>query len=174
MKNPRSWHWGNRQQTVYDLAEKPDSSLDLIEKNLGENDLVYELTEIDRRERHEPWLDLDTLQALSSQNSSPQAASNRLSHDHVIKEVDLQNSCTGYDSLGDLQIRFGRTRVPRYAASCISGALCRTPFYTAWRTELPGARRSSMRHKKDLLAAAVPYDRYRVRTSIGHVGNRAF
>ena len=38
-------------QTVYDLAEKHDSSLDLIEKNLGENDLVYELTEIDRRKR---------------------------------------------------------------------------------------------------------------------------
>ena len=35
------------QQTVYDLAEKHDSSLDLIEKNPGENDLVYELTEID-------------------------------------------------------------------------------------------------------------------------------
>ena len=35
------------QQTVYDLAEKHDSGLDLIEKNLGENDLVYELTEID-------------------------------------------------------------------------------------------------------------------------------
>ena len=34
------------QQTVYDLAEKRDSSLDLIEKNLGENDLVYELTEL--------------------------------------------------------------------------------------------------------------------------------
>jgi hypothetical protein len=32
------------QQTVYDLAEKNDSSLDLIEKHLGENDLVYELT----------------------------------------------------------------------------------------------------------------------------------
>ena len=30
-----------------DLAEKHDSSLDLIEKNPGENDLVYELTEID-------------------------------------------------------------------------------------------------------------------------------
>jgi hypothetical protein len=28
--------------TVYDLAEKHDSSLDLIEKNPGENDLVYE------------------------------------------------------------------------------------------------------------------------------------
>jgi hypothetical protein len=41
----------------------------------------------------------------------PQAALHRLSHDHVIKEVDLQNSCTGYDSLGDLQIRLGRTRV---------------------------------------------------------------
>jgi hypothetical protein len=38
---------GMEQQTVYDLAEKHDSSLDLIEKNLGENDLVYELTEID-------------------------------------------------------------------------------------------------------------------------------
>jgi hypothetical protein len=35
------------QQTVYDLAEQNDSSLDLIEKHLGENDLVYELTEID-------------------------------------------------------------------------------------------------------------------------------
>jgi hypothetical protein len=31
---------GMEQQTVYDLAEKHDSSLDLIEKNLGENDLV--------------------------------------------------------------------------------------------------------------------------------------
>jgi hypothetical protein len=30
------------QQTVYDLAEKYDSSLDLIEKNPGENELVYE------------------------------------------------------------------------------------------------------------------------------------
>jgi len=35
------------QQTVYDLAEKHDSSLELIEKNPGENDLVYELNEID-------------------------------------------------------------------------------------------------------------------------------
>jgi hypothetical protein len=35
------------QQTVYYLAEIHDSSLDLIEKNLGENDLVYELAEID-------------------------------------------------------------------------------------------------------------------------------
>jgi hypothetical protein len=35
------------QQTVYYLAEIYDFSLDLIEKNLGENDLVYELTEID-------------------------------------------------------------------------------------------------------------------------------
>jgi len=42
MKNPRSWHWGGEQQTVYDLAEKHDSSLDLIEKNSGESDLVYE------------------------------------------------------------------------------------------------------------------------------------
>jgi len=47
MKNPRSWHWGSEQQTVYDLAEKHGSSLDLIEKNLGENDLFYELIEID-------------------------------------------------------------------------------------------------------------------------------
>ena len=47
MKNQRSWHWEMEQQTVYDLAEKHDSSLDLIEKNLGETDLVYELTEID-------------------------------------------------------------------------------------------------------------------------------
>ena len=88
----------------------------------------------ERRERHEPWLDLDTLQALSSQNSSPQATSNRLSHDHVIKEVDLQNSCTGYDSLGDLQIRFGRTRVPRYAASGIMPypILHRMENGTAW------------------------------------------
>jgi len=38
-----------KQQTVYDLVEKHDFSLDLIEKNLGENDLVYELTEIDNR-----------------------------------------------------------------------------------------------------------------------------
>ncbi len=36
-----------RDQTVYKLAEKHDSSLDLIERNLAENDLVYELTEID-------------------------------------------------------------------------------------------------------------------------------
>jgi hypothetical protein len=32
---------------VYDLTEKNDSSLDLIEKNIAENDLVYVLTEID-------------------------------------------------------------------------------------------------------------------------------
>jgi hypothetical protein len=36
-----------RVQTVYDLAEKHDSSLDLIGKNPCENDLVYDLTEID-------------------------------------------------------------------------------------------------------------------------------
>ena len=42
MKNPRSWHGGMEQQTVYDLAEKHYSSLDLIEKNPVENDLVYE------------------------------------------------------------------------------------------------------------------------------------
>jgi hypothetical protein len=47
MKNLRFRYWGMEQQTVYDLAEKHDSSLDLIEKNLGKNDLVYELTEID-------------------------------------------------------------------------------------------------------------------------------
>ena len=47
MKNPRSWHWGMEQQIVYDLAEKHDSSLDLIEKIMAGNDLVYELTEID-------------------------------------------------------------------------------------------------------------------------------
>jgi hypothetical protein len=35
MKNPRPWHWGMEQQTVYGLAEKHDSSLDLIEKNSG-------------------------------------------------------------------------------------------------------------------------------------------
>jgi hypothetical protein len=34
-------------QVVYDLTEKSDSSLDLIEKNIAENDLVYVLTEID-------------------------------------------------------------------------------------------------------------------------------
>jgi hypothetical protein len=37
-----------------------------------------------------------------------QPASNRLSHDHVIKEVDLENSCTGCDTLGDPQIGFRR------------------------------------------------------------------
>jgi hypothetical protein len=42
MKNLRFRHWGREQQTVYDLAEKHDSSLDLIEKNPRENDLVYE------------------------------------------------------------------------------------------------------------------------------------
>jgi hypothetical protein len=42
MKNLRFRHWGREQQTVYDLAEKYDSSLDLIEKNPGENELVYE------------------------------------------------------------------------------------------------------------------------------------
>ena len=47
MKQLRFRHWGREHQTVYDLAEKHDFSLDLIEKNLGENDLVYELTEID-------------------------------------------------------------------------------------------------------------------------------
>ena len=47
MKNLRFRHWGREQQTVYDLAEKHDSSLDLIEKNPRENDLVYELTELD-------------------------------------------------------------------------------------------------------------------------------
>jgi hypothetical protein len=39
MKNPRSWHWGMEQQTVYDLAEKHDSSLDSIEKTLGQKRL---------------------------------------------------------------------------------------------------------------------------------------
>jgi hypothetical protein len=34
-------------QVVYDLTEKNDSSLGLIEKNIAENDLVYVLTEID-------------------------------------------------------------------------------------------------------------------------------
>ena len=47
MKNPASWHWGMRQQTVYDLAEKHAFSLDLIENNLVGRDLAYELTEID-------------------------------------------------------------------------------------------------------------------------------
>jgi hypothetical protein len=42
MKNLRFRYWGMEQQTVYDLAEKHNSSLDLIEKNPGENDLVYE------------------------------------------------------------------------------------------------------------------------------------
>jgi len=42
MKNPRFRDWRREQQTVYDLAEKHDPSLDLIEKNPGENDLVYE------------------------------------------------------------------------------------------------------------------------------------
>jgi hypothetical protein len=51
MKNPRSWHGGMEQQTVYDLAEKHDSSLDLIEKPWAGNDSVYELTEIDSRVR---------------------------------------------------------------------------------------------------------------------------
>ena len=41
------WHWGMEQQTVYDLAEKHDSSLDLIEKNMPGSDSVYDLTEID-------------------------------------------------------------------------------------------------------------------------------
>jgi len=31
------------QQTVYDLAKKHDPSLDLIEKNMAGNGLVYEL-----------------------------------------------------------------------------------------------------------------------------------
>ena len=35
------------EQTVYDLAEKRASSLDLIEKNMVGSDLVYELTETD-------------------------------------------------------------------------------------------------------------------------------
>jgi len=34
-------------QVVYDLTEKNDSRLDLIEKNIAENDLVYVLIEID-------------------------------------------------------------------------------------------------------------------------------
>jgi hypothetical protein len=36
MKNLRLRYWGREQQTVYDLAEKHDSSLDIIEKNPGE------------------------------------------------------------------------------------------------------------------------------------------
>jgi hypothetical protein len=36
-------------QVVYDLTEKIDSSLDLIEKNIAENDSVYVLTEIDSK-----------------------------------------------------------------------------------------------------------------------------
>jgi len=34
-------------QVVYDSTEKSGSSLDLIEKNIAENDLVYVLIEID-------------------------------------------------------------------------------------------------------------------------------
>jgi hypothetical protein len=37
--------WPSR--VVYDLTEKIDSSLDSIEKNIAESDLVYVLTEID-------------------------------------------------------------------------------------------------------------------------------
>ena len=40
-------------------------------------------------------------------------ASNRLSNDHVIKEVDLQNSCPRGDSFGESQIRIGRTHGAR-------------------------------------------------------------
>jgi hypothetical protein len=40
-------------------------------------------------------------------------ANNRLSNDQVIKEVDLENSCTGCDSLGESQIRVGRTHGAR-------------------------------------------------------------
>ena len=36
------------------------------------------------------------------------------------------------------------------------------PRFTPWRTELPGARGSSMRHKKGLLAAVLTYDRDQV------------
>jgi hypothetical protein len=39
--------WPSR--VVYDLIEKIDSSLDLIEKNVAESDLVYVLTEIDNQ-----------------------------------------------------------------------------------------------------------------------------
>ena len=55
--------------------------------------------------------------------------------------------------------------IPR--SGLVQRALCRIPFYTAWSMKLPRARRSSMRHKKDLLAAALTYDRDRVRASIG-------
>jgi nitrile hydratase len=40
-------------------------------------------------------------------------ASSRLSNDQVIKELDLENSCTGCDSLGESQICIGRTHEVR-------------------------------------------------------------
>jgi hypothetical protein len=42
-ENLRFRYWGREQQTVYDLAEKHDSNLDLIKKNPGKNDFVYEI-----------------------------------------------------------------------------------------------------------------------------------
>jgi hypothetical protein len=37
-------------------------------------------------------------------------ASNRLSNDHMIKEINLQDPRASHNSFSELQIRFGRTR----------------------------------------------------------------
>ena len=39
----------NKPQIVYELTEKMHSSLDLIEKIMPRNNIVYELTEIDSK-----------------------------------------------------------------------------------------------------------------------------
>jgi hypothetical protein len=78
------------QQTVYDLAEKHDSSLDLIEKNLGKNDLVYELTEIDT------WPEVCS--ATPPLASAKSAKSNRASAD--IFSTDCRNIPKSRRSIG--------------------------------------------------------------------------
>ena len=57
-------------QVVYDFTEKNDSSLDLIEKNTPRSDSVYDLTEIDsrnKRQQEEPPVGLEAGSQLKSQ-----------------------------------------------------------------------------------------------------------
>ena len=80
----------------------------------------------------------------------------------------LRNDAHVATDSGSIESRRSRKRDPLHTAKRFSptGAMP-IPFYTAWSMKLPRARRSSMRHKKDLLAAALTYDRDRVRASIG-------
>jgi hypothetical protein len=60
----------NNRQIVYELPEKWDSSLDLIEKIWPEKNLVYELSEIDNLRKHRTRVDSfyrDTIDVLTGQ-----------------------------------------------------------------------------------------------------------